>query len=273
VRDSSVCAYPAKAVGSDGGRTAPTVSVVIPTMNEAANLPHVLNRIPALVTELIIVDGHSTDDTVTVARALRPDARIVHQTGRGKGDAIVCGFEAATGDIVVMLDGDGSTDPAEIASFVAALLGGADLAKGSRFAIGGGSRDLTLWRQLGNSCLNRMVNVLFGTRYTDLCYGYNAFSREALERISFTCKGFEIEALITVRAACAGLVVLEVPSVEHPRLFGESNLRPVTDGLRILSVILREWARWRFARADAMVSVPAAPVMIGSPATGEASSS
>jgi hypothetical protein len=93
--------------------------------------------------------------------------------------------------------------------------------------------------------------MLFGTRYTDLCYGYNAFSRAALERISFACRGFEVEAVINIRAACAGLVVVEVPSVEHDRLFGDSNLRPVIDGLRILRVILGEWVRWQFAQPDA----------------------
>jgi len=78
-----------------------------PTLNEAENLPHVFRRLPKGLHEVIVIDGHSTDDTVDVARQLRPDVRIVHQAGRGKGDALASGFSACTGDIIVMLDADG----------------------------------------------------------------------------------------------------------------------------------------------------------------------
>jgi glycosyltransferase involved in cell wall biosynthesis len=217
-----------------------SVSVVIPARNEAANLPHVLTRLPAGVDEIILVDGHSIDDTVAVARAVCPRIRVIEQDGRGKGNALACGFDAAGGDIIVMLDADGSTDPREIPGFVDALLVGHDFAKGSRFAPGGGSTDITPIRRLGNRALNLLVNVLFRTRYTDLCYGYNAFWRDCLPDIEVTCDGFEVETLLNVRAAVAGLRVVEVPSVEHERLFGESNLRATRDGLRILRTIVSE---------------------------------
>ena len=157
-------------------RHALRVSVVIPTLNEAANLPHVLTRLPEVVNEIIVVDGHSIDSTVEVARAILPDVRVVLQDGRGKGNALACGFAAATGDIIVMLDADGSTDPAEIPVFLDALLAGCDFAKGSRFVAGGGSTDITRVRRAGNRALATTVNLLFRTRYTDLCYGYNARS-------------------------------------------------------------------------------------------------
>jgi glycosyltransferase involved in cell wall biosynthesis len=226
---------------SDAAR--PTISVVIPTLNEAANLPHVLTRVPESVDEVIIVDGHSIDDTVGVARAIRPGVRVVLQDGRGKGTALACGFAAATGEIIVMLDADGSTDPEEIPRFVAALLAGADFAKGSRFAPGGSSADITGLRQLGNRALRVLVNVLYGTDYSDLCYGYNAFWRHCLVHMDVSSHGFEVETLINVRVARAGLKVAEVPSVEHERLFGESNLHPVRDGLRVLRTIVTERLR------------------------------
>jgi glycosyltransferase involved in cell wall biosynthesis len=227
-----------------------TISVVIPTLNEAANLPHVFARIPEDVYEIVIVDGHSSDDTIEVARALRPDVRIVLQQGKGKGNALACGFAAARGDIIVMLDADGSTDPAEIPQFVAPLLDGADFAKGSRFARGGGSADITPLRRMGNKALNGTVNVLFGTRYTDLCYGYNAFWAHCLPHMNVTCDGFEVETLINVRIAQAGLKVAEVPSMEHERLFGESKLNAFRDGRRVLGTILRERFRRRASAAD-----------------------
>jgi glycosyltransferase involved in cell wall biosynthesis len=153
----------------------PTVSVVIPALNEEQNLPHVFAKLPLGITEVIVVDGGSVDRTVEVARELRPDAKIVQQTRKGKGNALACGFAACTGDIIVMIDADGSTDPAEIPLFIAELVAGADFVKGSRFAKGGHSHDITKLRKLGNDGLNLVVNVLFGTKFTDLCYGYNAF--------------------------------------------------------------------------------------------------
>jgi glycosyltransferase involved in cell wall biosynthesis len=221
----------------------PRISVVIPTLNEAANLPHVLTRIPLGVSEVIVVDGHSIDDTVAVARAILPDVRILLQSGRGKGNALACGFAAATGEIIVMLDADGSTDPAEIPELVAPLLRGADFAKGSRFMPGGDSADITPVRKAGNRLLTMSVNVLHGTRFTDLCYGYNAFRADCLDCIRLDCEGFEVETLINVRVARAGLQIVEVPSVEAPRIYGESKLRTMSDGWRVLRTILRERLR------------------------------
>ena len=232
-------------------RTRPWVSVVIPTFNEAKNLPHVLSAIPADVHEVIVVDGNSIDHTVEVARTLRPDVHIVLQNRTGKGNAMACGFAAVTGDVVVMLDADGSANPAEIPRFVAALVAGADYAKGSRFALGGGSADITPLRAWGNRWLNRAANVLFGTRYTDLCYGYNAFWRQCLPHLDLDPgrdaagarlwgDGFEIETIINTRMAKARMQIAEVPSFEHPRVHGESHLNTWRDGTRVLRALVVE---------------------------------
>jgi glycosyltransferase involved in cell wall biosynthesis len=233
------------------------VSVVIPARNEADNLPHVLKALPAGLHEVILVDGHSTDSTIEVACALRPDVKIVQQTRRGKGNALACGFAQLTGDVVVMLDADGSADPREIPAFVATLAAGADFAKGTRFDDGGCSHDITRFRKVGNAGLNRLVNLLFRTHYTDLCYGYNAFRSYLLPMLDlppvqpasespetrFWGDGFEIETLINVRAARAGVQITEVGSTEFPRLHGVSNLRAFPDGIRVLRTILAERRR------------------------------
>jgi glycosyltransferase involved in cell wall biosynthesis len=216
------------------------VSVVIPTLNEEENLPHVFARLPRGLHEVIVVDGHSTDRTVAVARWLRPDTRIVMQTGRGKGNALAAGFAACSGDVVVTLDADGSTDAGEIPRFVAALRNGAEFVKGSRFAQGGASSDITRVRRLGNRVLSALVNALYGTSYTDLCYGYNAFWTRCLPYLHVDCDGFEVETLINVRIAKAGLVVHEVPSNERRRIHGASNLSAVRDGGRVLRTIALE---------------------------------
>jgi glycosyltransferase involved in cell wall biosynthesis len=236
----------------------PSVSVVIPAMNEARNLEHVFGTIPAWVDEVVLVDGRSTDDTVAVAQKLNPEVKIVHQQGRGKGDALQAGFQAAKGEIIVMMDADGSTDGGEIPRFVAALTTGADFAKGSRFASGGGSDDITFSRQLGNWILSFLVNRLFGTRYTDLCYGYNAFWAKHLSKLDLDCDGFEIETVMNVRAAKVGLAIQEIPSYEHLRLHGMSNLKVVRDGLRIAKFIVREGLSGRGQSHQAIRTAPAA---------------
>ena len=227
----------------DGQATAlrPRVSVVIPARNEAPNLPFVLARLPTDLFEVILVDGHSNDSTVAVARSCRPDIRVVHQGGIGKGNALACGFAAARGDVIVTLDADGSTVPEEIPRFVEALRHGADFAKGSRFAPGGGSADITALRKGGNRALVCLVNVLFRTRYTDLCYGFNAFWTRCLPRLEVNSDGFEVETLLNIRAARSGLKVAEVPSFERGRLEGLSNLRAWSDGLRVLRTVLSEY--------------------------------
>ncbi|GGU59612.1 glycosyltransferase family 2 protein [Streptomyces daghestanicus] len=227
---------------------APPVSVVIPAMNEAENLPYVFKTLPDWIHEVVLVDGSSTDDTVAVARALRPDVKVVEQRGKGKGDALITGFQACTGDIIVMVDADGSADGQEIVSYVSALVSGADFAKGSRFANGGGTDDMTFIRRVGNAALCAAVNRKFGARYTDLCYGYNAFWRHCLDKIDLDCTGFEVETLMNIRVVTAGLRVQEIPSHEYLRIHGVSNLRAVRDGLRVLRVILRERANRRAPR-------------------------
>ena len=242
---------------ANGRAATPGVSVVIPARNEARNLSHVLGALPAGLHEVILVDGHSQDDTVEVAQQCLPSIRIVRQTRKGKGNALACGFAEVTGDVVVMLDADGSADPGEIPAFVDALVAGAQFAKGTRFAEGGSSSDITWFRRLGNAALNGLVNVLYGTRYTDLCYGYNVFWADLLPTLDLPAvhidglgpsdmiwgDGFEIETLINVRVATAGARITEVGSVEKRRLHGESNLNAVTDGLRVLRTIMAERRR------------------------------
>jgi glycosyltransferase involved in cell wall biosynthesis len=231
---------------------AASVSVVVPALNEVENLPHVLPKIPSWVDEVILVDGYSTDGTPEVARQLRPGIRIVNQEGKGKGAALRAGFAAAKGDIIVMLDADGSTDPQEIPAFVESLLGGADFAKGSRFCHGGGTADMSLHRRIGNAGFVFLVRLLFGGRYTDLCYGYNAFWSDIVPLLGLDGDGFEIETMMNVRAIQRGLRVAEVPSFEARRVYGVGRLRTIPDGWRVLKTIFAE----RFRRSQPVVSQP-----------------
>ncbi len=218
----------------------PTVGMVVPAMNEARNLPYILNRIPHFIDEVILVDGASTDDTVEVAQTIRPDIKIVDQCRKGKGAALKTGFAACKSDIIIMIDADGSMDPVEISAFVGALHAGADFVKGSRFMQGGGTDDMEWYRRLGNWGFTTIVNLRFGSRFSDLCYGYIGFWRESLDQMALEKDdGFEIETSLNIQALTSQLRVHEVPSIEAPRIHGVSNLRTFPDGWRVLKTILR----------------------------------
>lgn len=222
------------------------ISVVIPAHNEAKNLQYVLPLIPGWVHEVILVNNHSTDNTVEVARRLLPFIRIVNtQERRGKGVALQAGFAAASGDIIVMMDADGSSDPREMPRFVEALLAGAYLVKGSRFIGNGGSSDITHLRRFGSRVLIWITNLLFGVRFTDMFCGFNAFWKDCLDFFEVDCEGFEIEALLHLRICKANLEIVEVPSFEHARIHGTSHFRTFRDGWRVLRTIVKEWRNSR----------------------------
>jgi hypothetical protein len=237
--------------GPDRRRSRNTqVSVVVPAMNEGRNIGHVLEQLPDDLHEVILVDGNSKDDTIEAARQAYPEIRVLTQSGRGKGDAFRTGFAAVTGNLVVMLDADGSAAPSEIPRFVEALEAGADFAKGSRFLDGGGSADITQMRRVGNAFLSGTANLLHGTHFTDLCYGYNAFWTRCLPFIALDVPGFEVETLINLRIAGAGMKITEVPSYEEDRISGASNLNTFRDGFRVLGTILGEARRRRTIRSS-----------------------
>jgi glycosyltransferase involved in cell wall biosynthesis len=267
-------------IGANSEEHEPRVSVIIPAMNEEMSIRQVLEMVPSWVHEVVLVDGYSTDGTAQAARevwpnhhvvvkerrqvedrrgATRPGARdrrtegralrLVGQTRRGKGNALKTGIAAATGDIVVMIDADGSTDPREIGRFVQTLRNGADFAKGSRFLKGAGTDDMSFDRKIGNGALVLLANVLFGTRYTDITYGYNAFWKRHAGALALEIDGWANEIITNIRIARHGLNVVEVPSFELPRIAGEAKLQGVyLVGWRILRAILAERLRPRPAR-------------------------
>ncbi|MCL0053247.1 glycosyltransferase family 2 protein [Dehalococcoidales bacterium] len=215
-----------------------TITVLICTLNEEESLPYVLPKIPEWVNEILLVDGHSTDRTVEVARELKPEIKVLYQPGKGKGDALRYGIKHASGDIIVTLDADGSTDPEEMAKFIEPLLNGYDFAKGSRFL--NNRPKMPLHRRFGNWVLVTTANLLYGTKYTDICSGYNAFWKSAIEKVNLSRDGFEMEQEMNVKIKKAGLKVIEVSCQDKGRLGGTSKTQDLKQGLVDLITIVRE---------------------------------
>ena len=222
----------------------PYVSVIIPTLDEAPNMEELLKGIRQELAgksyEIIVVDGGSKDRTVRIAKGHR--ARILYDNS-GKGAALIKGLHAANGEILVSMDADLSHRPNEMRLLVDGIEIGYDLCMGSRFIAGGGTDDMPLMRVLGNKFFVWLVNALFGSNYSDLCYGYRSFRKQALHRMRLEERGFGIETEISIKAIKAGLKVMEVPSREKKRVAGEAKLRTFHDGYVILRTIIGNMGR------------------------------
>lgn len=218
----------------------PYVSIVIPTLDEEKNIGPLMRGIRKVLGqksyEVIVVDGHSTDDTVGIAKAA--GARIMYDDV-GKGSALIKGLKSAGGSIVISMDADLSHEPKELKLLIAGIEAGYDICMGSRFILGGGSDDMPLFRKIGNKIFLLMVNVRFHAGFSDLCYGYRSFRKGVFGKLDLKEEGFGIETEINIKAIGKGFKILEVPSMEKKRKFGEGKLRTFRDGYIILKTILK----------------------------------
>jgi glycosyltransferase involved in cell wall biosynthesis len=221
-------------------RPHPTVSVVICALNEEKNLPNVLPYIPSWVDEVILMDGHSTDNTIKIAKELRPDIRVLYQPHKGKGEALKYGVAASKSEIIVTLDADGTYPPEEMSGFVRALVAGSDFAKGTRF-FGQKVDSMTGRRLLGNKILALESNFLFNTHYTDVCSGYYAFRKKLFHEIPLASDGFELEQELFVKIARRRYNVAEIPHSYKKRLHGTSKTRDFKQGIKNVLMILSLW--------------------------------
>ena len=227
-------------MGVDNGR--PLVSVVMPCLNEEAAIGPCIEKIhrtfaaASIDGEIVVCDNGSTDASVAIAERL--GARVVHQPLRGYGNAYLKGFESASGRYLVMGDADDTYDFTMIPQFVQALDEEQfEFVTGSRY-LGGGDANITaLHRWFGNPALTRILNLLFGTRYTDVYCGFRAFPRTAYDEIRPVSPGMEFNLELAINAGLAGLRTKEIPIVLAPRK-GESKLRTFRDGWRSLRMML-----------------------------------
>ena len=221
------------------------ISLIVPVRNEAGNLPSVLpliKKIPG-VFEIIIVDGHSRDESIRVARKLLPQARIILQRGLGKGEAITFGAQAAKGNYVGILDSDGSNNPLELYHYVDLARKGFDLVKGTRYMDGGRSDDETIFRKILILAAQKVANALWRSNFRDISYGMFLMKREKLLELSLQSRRHDVEWELMGEAHRRGLNIIEVPSVERKRIYGRSNVKIVYDGFLIARVVMKTFLR------------------------------
>jgi glycosyltransferase involved in cell wall biosynthesis len=220
------------------------VSVIIPARNEEetlgmvlGDLYRVISSLPAYEFEVFVVDDHSTDATANIARSHGATV-IENKRSGGKGHALRAGFEAATGDLLLMLDADYSHRPEDIPEFLAAMKGDVGLVIGSR--VFGGSEEYTHIRALGNVFLSATFGLCTGRYLSDALNGFKLFRREIFTDFTYTSANFEIEIEIIANTLRKGARVREVISHERSRAGGEMKSRVIRHGTRFLLRILWE---------------------------------
>lgn len=214
-----------------------TISVVIPCYNEEDGVREVIGRMPKAVDEIVVVDNNCTDRTAQVAAAL--GARVVAEKTRGYGAAYKAGLQAATSDLVVTLDGDGTYPPEEIPRLVDVLLDRDwDFLSASRFPLSDG-RAMGFSNRFGNWVLTVAAAVLFFKPIRDSQSGMWVFRRPVLGRLRLTSDGMAFSEEIKLEALLRGLSFGE-SHIPYGARIGEVKLQKWRDGWDNLTFLVRK---------------------------------
>lgn len=203
-----------------------SITVIIPAKNEAEGIKHIIEQVKPYADEIIVVDGHSEDNTREIAG--QHGAEVIMDNRKGKGDAYRVGITAAKGDILVFIDADGSHKPEDIPKLTAPIVQGeADLVIGSRML--GGSDEFhgnfsNYVRMVGGGLITLFINLRFKTTLTDCLNGFRAIKKEIALSLNLKANQFDIEHEMIMKCLKRGYKVCEVPSHEYERKWGKSKL-------------------------------------------------
>jgi len=206
------------------------VCILIPTLNEEESIGEVISEFKKRgFTNILVIDGHSTDATREIAE--REGARVVVQKGKGKGTAVRQAFDLIDDDVLVMIDGDGTYSPSEVSTLLAPILNGeADHVIGNRFGFGGSFSPL---HRFGNWALNKVFWLGYGIKLHDILSGYRALTKDGVSKLDLEKTGFEIEAEMAIKSVRRGIRMKEVPITYQTRK-GKAKLNTFRDGFKIL---------------------------------------
>lgn len=216
------------------------VSLVIPAKNEAGSLEKTIKEVPAnSVDEIIVSDGHSADGTLEVARKL--GCKAITQEGKGFGLGIISGIRQAQGDVIIIMDADGSQNPADIPRLLEKIKEGYDVGWGSRYLERGKTADDTWLRYFGNKFFTALTGAVHGLWVADILYMFAAFRKEIFNKVALESPGFEFCIELPVKAHKAGFRFGQVPCTERKRIVGETKVNDFSDGYKIFKSILKKY--------------------------------
>jgi glycosyltransferase involved in cell wall biosynthesis len=215
------------------------LSIIIITLNEVDCISQVLEEIPKdIVDEILVVDGHSSDGTPELVRKL--GYNVVMQEKKGYGMAFIEGARHARGDVLILMNGDGSQDPRYIRDFLSQLQLGHKVVFASRYAKGAGSEDDTLITYLGNKIFTFLTNVVHGVGISDSLFMYAAIDKTIFDSLQLPYWNFELCVAVPIRVHKKGYRFVEIPAFERKRLHGTKKVHAFLHGLRILWAIIKE---------------------------------
>ncbi len=218
----------------------PTTTLLLPTLDEIEAVRVIIPQIrKEWVDEIIVVDGGSTDGTVEFLRSV--GLRVYSQMKKGYGEGLLEGIHIAKGDIIIEFNPDGNSIPGDIPQIIAKMNEGYDLVIGSRYCGGAKSDDDDWLTATGNWMFTRIVNLLFGTRYTDVLVGFRAYRRVQALQLALDATGLSWPCQSSTRFARAGMRVAEIPAHEPARIGGRRKMMPFRTGWQITKLILRDF--------------------------------
>jgi glycosyltransferase (TIGR04182 family) len=213
------------------------VCILIPTLNEGKTIGGIVTEFRSMgFSNILVIDGHSKDDTAKIAE--KAGAKVILQSGKGKGQAVTQAFQVMNNKYVVMMDGDGTYLPEEVYNLLEPVISGlADHVIGDR-TVNYQKGAFTRLNLFGNVILNKIFGFAYGVWLEDILSGYRAFSHDAIKQIVLNRTGFEVETEITVECVKKNLKTIEVPITYLSRVSGAATkLKPMRDGFRIASTI------------------------------------
>ena len=215
------------------------VSVVIPTLNEAGNILEALETLDRELVypkEIIVVDGNSTDGTIDIVK--KTNARLIIEPRRGYGLALRVGMKAAKGDVVVMVDGDGTYEFKHVNRLVQKMLDtDAEMCLATRMY--DPDKAMGLMNFVGNKIITFCFNMLYKQNFSDTQSGFRAFSHAAIEKVNFKETDMPFATEMLIKFSQKGFKMVEIPSTYKVRKYGKTKLKPFNSGIEILTTILK----------------------------------
>jgi dolichol-phosphate hexosyltransferase len=215
------------------------VSVVIPTLNEAGNIREALETLDRELVypkEIIVVDGNSTDGTIDIVK--KTNARLIIEPRRGYGLALRVGMKAAKGDVVVMVDGDGTYEFKHVNRLVQRMLDtDAEMCLATRMY--DPNKAMGLMNFVGNKIITFCFNMLYKQNFSDTQSGFRAFSHAAIEKVDFRETDMPFATEMLIKFSRKGFKMVEIPSSYKVRKYGKTKLKPFNSGIEILTTILK----------------------------------